>query len=229
MIYLIGTGCGAGSMTKEAEEALREAVCLIGARRLLEMIPDDREKVTAVQPDAIRNAIKESQKKNPAGSICVLFSGDSGFYSGTRGLLPLLDGYEMRVLPGISSLQVLSARCGRPWQDWRLCSAHGLDCDAVREVCHGKPVFFLTGGKLGPADLCRQLAEAGLSELPVTVGQNLGTEEEQVVSGRAGEFAEKEFAPLSVMLADAAPRPVRRAPGLSDSMFERTEKVPMTK
>ena len=229
MIYLIGTGCGAGSMTREAEEALREAVCLIGAGRLLAMFPDDREKVTAVRPDSIRNAIEELQMKNPAGSICVLFSGDSGFYSGTRGLLPLLDGYEVRVLPGISSLQMLSARCGRPWQDWRLCSAHGLDCDAVMEVCHGKPVFFLTGGKLGPADLCRQLKEAGLPELPVVVGQDLGTEQEQMVSGTAGEFAGQSFAPLSVMLAEAAPRPVKRAPGLPDGMFERTEKVPMTK
>lgn len=228
-IYLIGTGCGAGSITKEAADALQGAVCLIGARRLLDMIPGGIEKIAAVRPEDILSAVKDSEKKDPSGKIGVLFSGDSGFYSGTRGLLPLLDGYDVRILPGISSLQVLSARCGRPWQEWRLCSAHGLDRDAVKEVCKGKPVFFLTGGKLGPAELCRQLADAGLEELPVIVGQDLGTDRETITRGTAAAMADETFAPLSVMLAEAAPRPVMRTPGLPDAMFERTDRVPMTK
>ena len=45
---------------------------------------------------------------------------DPGFYSGAAGLLPLLEGMEVRVLPGISSLQAFSARLGEHWQDWNL-------------------------------------------------------------------------------------------------------------
>ena len=229
MIYLIGTGCGAGTLTKDAADAVSKAVCLIGSERLLGMFPDGKKKAAATRQEDILHAVKESEAQDPSGDICILFSGDSGFYSGTMRILPLLKGYPVRVLPGISSLQVLAARCGQPWQDWLLCSAHGTDCDAVTEVCKGKPVFFLTGGKLGPAQLCAQLKEAGLDDLPVTVGQNLGTEKESVISGTAGCFSEKEFAPLSVMLADPAPRPYRRTPGLPDEAFERTQRVPMTK
>ena len=132
------------------------------------------------------------------------------------------------MLPGLSSVQLLSARLGRPWQDWKLVSAHGLDCDAVEAVMAGKPVFFLTGGALGPAALCGQLAAAGLGNLPVTVGENLAAPEERVVSGTAEEFAAEEFAPLSVLLAEAAPNMPRRTPGWPDGWFLRGA-VPMTK
>ena len=229
MIYLIGTGCGAGSLTRDAADAVRRAVCLIGAERLLGMFPEDKKKTAATRPDDILYAVKESEAENSSGDICILFSGDSGFYSGTRRLLPLLEKYDVCVLPGISSLQMFAARCGRTWQDWTLCSAHGTDCDAVKEVCKGYPVFFLTGGKLGPAQLCSQLTEAGLPELSVVIGQNLGTEEEKIVSGKAGDFIHTDFPALSVMLADPAPRPYRRTPGLPDEAFERTDRVPMTK
>ena len=104
-----------------------------------------------------------------------------GLYSGACGLLPLLaeNGVAARVLPGISSVQLLAARLGRPWQDWTLVSAHGAACDAAAAVCGGRPVFFLTGGTLGPAALCAQLCEAGLGGLAVTVGG------EPFLSGRA--------------------------------------------
>ena len=229
MIYLIGTGCGCGSLTKEAADAIGGAAALIGAERLLRMFPDNVNKTAAVRKEDILAAVKVCLADDPCGSVCILMSGDSGFYSGTRSLLPLLEEYDVRVLPGISSLQVLAARCGKPWQDWRLCSAHGTECDAVKEVCGGSPVFFLTGGKLGPAQLCRQLTDAGLSELEVTVGEELGTDKEKIISGKAGDLADTDLAALSVMLAEPAPRPYRRTPGLPDEAFERNSEVPMTK
>ena len=59
-------------------------------------------------------------------------------------LLPLLRvmGYSVRVLPGLSSVQLLAAAVGRPWQDWKLVSAHGRACDPVAEVLAHPQVFF---------------------------------------------------------------------------------------
>ena len=149
---------------------------------------------------------------------------------GRPGLLPLLaeNGVAARVLPGISSVQLLAARLGRPWQDWTLVSAHGAACDAAAAVCGGRPVFFLTGGMLGPATLCAQLCEAGLGGLAVTVGENLSYPDERVTQATAAQCAQGAFAPLSVLLAEAAPRAPQRAPGIADSAFARGE-VPMTK
>lgn len=157
----------------------------------------------AVSAETVYEAICQEAGRN----ICVLYSGDTGFYSGVRKLLPLLEkgGIEVRVIPGISSLQLFSARIGLPWQDWNLVSAHGTDCNAVNAVMQGKPAFFLTGGRTGPAVLCKQLVRAGLGMLTVTIGEALSYESERIYQCSACEAADMDFAPLSVMLADAAP------------------------
>lgn len=228
-VTLLGLGGGAaGTWTEEARLALEAAEVVFGAPRLLAALPDfgGQRRIAATRPREILDALLALNCERAA----VAYSGDTGFYSGARLLLPLLreQGIEAEVLPGLSSVQLLSARLGRPWQDWKLVSAHGLDCDAVAAVIAGKPVFFLTGGALGPAALCGQLTAAGLGELPVTVGENLASPEERVVSGTAAEFAAEEFAPLSVLLAEAAPAMPRRTPGWPDGWFLRGA-VPMTK
>ena len=224
-VYLIGCGCGPQTLTREAAEALQNAELVIGAGRLLAGIETGGEKREAVCPDAIEALLRASG----AESACVLFSGDSGFYSGARLLLPRLADLNVRVLPGVSSLQALAARLGRPWQDWTLCSAHGVDCDAAAALAGGKACFFLTGGKTGPAELCKTITALGLGELPVTVGENLYGEQERILRGSAAELAERDFAPLSVLLCEAAERLARRVPGLPDEAFERLEGVPMSK
>ena len=229
-VYLIGAGCGPETLTRESCRALAAASLIVGAGRLLRSLPADcihsgARRVEAVAP---REILKEIERTG-GESACVLLSGDSGFYSGAKRLLPLLADHAVTVLPGISSLQLLSARLGRPWQDWSLCSAHGVDCDPVEAVCGGKPCFFLTGGRVGPEELCARLRDAGLGALPVTVGENLGEPEEQICSGSAAEFAQRQFSPLSVLFTEAAPRFPRRSPGLPDTLFQREEKIPMTK
>ena len=164
----------------------------------------------------------------------MLYSGDTGFHSGARALLTLLGDRDIpaRVLPGISSLQYFAARLGRPWQDWVPVSAHGSACDPVGEVlaAGGKPVFFLTGGAAGAGELCRRLTQAGLGHLAATVGEALSYPEEQIRSGPAYELAERETAPLSVLLVEGFEPPANapRSQGLEDEVFLRGE-VPMTK
>ena len=140
------------------------------------------------------------------------------------------EGIPFRVLPGLSSVQYLAARLGRPWQDWKLVSAHGCACDPVAEclTAGGKPVFFLTGGAETPASLCGRLAAAGLGDAHVLVGEELGRAEEKIMFGTAQEFAQKQFASLSVLLVEHLPQPPRRVPGFPDEAFHRGE-VPMTK
>lgn len=226
-VTLIGCGCGKETLTAEAMNMVRRSGLLIGAPRVLEQFQENNAvKIPAMSTREIIAALSEQTCEE----ACVLFSGDSGFYSGARLLMPMLPKeWEWHVLPGISSMQAFAARLGEPWQDWRLCSAHGVECDPVAEVCREQKVFFLTGGKTGPAEICEQLKEAGLDRLRVAAGENLGTNEERILFGSAGEFAKMQFAPLSVLLAAAAPRVRQRAPGLPDKLFEREEKIPMTK
>ena len=215
------------TMTAECAAALKDAQCILGARRLLEHLPQGctGRRIAAVRPQEVLDAVLAQ-----GGRCVVVYSGDAGFYSGARGLLPLLAERDIptRVLPGISSVQLLSARLGLPWQDWELVSAHGVDCDVVAAVSKGKPAFFLTGGALGPGEICHSLTQAGLGGLSVTVGQDLSAPEEKIVFGTAAELAGRSFPSLSVLLAEAAPRPPARCPGLPDGSFLRGD-VPMTK
>ncbi len=228
LVSLLGMGCGSDdTLTVGARQRLEEAGLLIGAARLLKEPPHlEAERVDAVRSADIIHVILNSA----AERICVLFSGDTGFYSGAKTLIPLLERerVDYEVLPGISSLQYLAAKLGTSWQNWRLCSAHGVDCDPVAELCQGKPVFFLTGGALGPAELCRRITEAGLGELKVAVGEELSYPTERIATGTAADFARGDFAPLSVLLAEAPEIQPRRTPGIPDEEFQRG-KVPMTK
>ena len=227
-VTLIGLGGGSPeTMTLAAQKTLAEADVILGAPRLLAALPDGpARKIEGVKPMDLLSHLTSENWKTP----CVVFSGDTGFYSGAKKLLPLLreNGIEAVVLPGLSSLQVFAAQLGRSWQDWRLCSAHGVAADPAAEVCHGQPVFFLTGGKVTPADLCRRLTQAGLGSLPAAVGEDLSYPTQRICQGTAADLAEQTFSPLSVLLVDPAPRPAPRASGLPDEEFIRG-KVPMTK
>ena len=200
MVTLIGLGGGtACGMTAEAARAMDEAEVLIGARRMLAAASESRaEKFAEYRAEEILAIIREHMEKE----IAVLFSGDTGFYSGAARLIVLLEREEIafRVLPGLSSVQLLAARIGKPWQDWNLVSAHGTECDPVAEVRKGKDVFFLTGGKETPGSICRELAEAGYGELRAVVGEELGYPEERVRRGSVRELAGEAFKGLSVLL-----------------------------
>ena len=227
-VTLIGMGASADTLTAEAREALGRAELVAGAQRLLDALPAGvtAERVPAVRPADVLAAVAGAQ------NAAVLYSGDTGFYSGAAGLLARLKeaGIPARVLPGLSSVQMLAAALGRPWQDWKLVSAHGRPCDPVAAVCGGQPAFFLTGtGESGPAALCAQLAAAGLGTLPVTVGENLGLASRRIFAGTAAGAAGERFGPLAVLLAEPAFRLPARTPGWPDETFVRAEGVPMTK
>ena len=229
MISLIGMGSGCPeSLTAQGLAALQSAGLILGAKRLLEHLPAGcTDNCKAVyKPEDILACLTAQ----PDTDTAVLYSGDTGFYSGAAKLLPLLRamGYSVRVLPGLSSVQLLAAAVGRPWQDWMLVSAHGRACDPVAEVLAHPQVFFLTGGGDTPATLCAKLTAAGLGDAHALVGENLGTPDEKIHFGTAQELAGQTFASLSVLLVEHAVHPERRTPGLPDEAFIRGE-VPMTK
>ena len=231
MVTLIGMGSGTPELlTAQGHAALQSADLIIGAKRLLEHLPTGctENRKALYKPENILSYLSEF----PAENAALLYSGDTGFYSGASKLLPMLRafGISARVLPGISSVQLLSAAIGRPWQDWKLVSAHGCACDPAAEclTAESRPVFFLTGGTETPATLCAKLADAGLGGAHAIIGENLGTPQEHLAFGTAQTLAANACAPLSVLLIEHTVLPARRVPGFPDDAFIRGE-VPMTK
>ena len=228
-ITLIGMGSGTpASLTAAGRDALLDAELILGARRLLEQLPaectPDRAALYKAQEICARLRCAD------IAAAAVVFSGDTGFYSGASALCRALDaaGLPYTVEPGVSSVQLLAAALHRPWQDWQLVSAHGCSCDPAAVCRTGKPAFFLTGGSETPATLCRALADAGWGHVKATVGENLGSTAERLVTDTVEMLASLEFAPLSVLLVEPCPPLPARAPGWPDEAFLRG-KTPMTK
>lgn len=228
-VTLIGMGSGQPeNLTLQGLAALRQADLILGARRLLAVLPAGctENRAAAYRPDEVAELLQTFGAENAV----LVYSGDTGFYSGASSMMEKLEalGVRARVLPGLSSIQLLAAALGRPWQGWNLVSAHGRTCDPVAECMQGRPTFFLTGGSEDPATLCAQLAAEGFGDVQAVVGQCLGTPEEKIFRGSVKELAAGRFNSLSVLLVEAAEVLPRRAPGLPDEAFERGD-VPMTK
>lgn len=229
-VSLIGMGPGNPELlTEKARRAAQRAELLVGAPRLLEPFKTAGKPCReAVAPGKILDLLRGE----PVGEAAVLLSGDTGFYSGARNLLPLLQeaGMETETFCGISSLQYFCARLGLSWEEIHPASAHGRACDPVELVDRYGTVFFLTGteGEQSAKGLCAALAAGGRGEARAWVGSRLSYPDEEIVSGTVRELAEREFPPLSVLLVRGEPVPSSGAFGIPDEDFLRGE-VPMTK
>jgi len=227
-VILAGIGVGSeDSRTLGVLRAVAEADCVIGARRMLESVDTAGKRTrTAI----LAKDIAEIVRTDPGRTFAVLFSGDTGFYSGTKSLLRALDdNVTAEVLPGIGSLSWFCARLGRPWEDVRAVSLHGRNCDIVREVRENPAVFTLLGGDTGAREALERLDKAGLGALTAHVGENLGYGDERITTGTVSQLLGETFGTLCVLLVENdgyADTCVTY--GLPDEAFER-DKVPMTK
>lgn len=227
-VTIVGIGPGSReAMTSEVLNAIEKADCVIGAKRMLEAVTRPGQVVyDAIAPGAISEAIHAHRE---CSRFAVAMSGDVGFFSGTKKLLPLLSECDVTVLPGLSSMVYLCARLGTSYEDVVPISVHGRDHDIIPDIKRNARVFTLVGGENGMGKLCCSLAEAGLGSVRVRVGERLSYPDERIIQGTADELKEQAFQSLSVALIenDAANPVVTH--GLPDEAFDRTETVPMTK
>ncbi len=226
-VTILGVGTGsAGMLTVEAERACREAELIIGAKRLTESLARfGHPAKNAVLAEDVAKLVREAEQTR----VVIAMSGDTGFYSGTKKLLPLLEDLRPTVLPGISSVVYFCSRTGESWDDALLISAHGRACNFVSKIRRNPKVIALTGGDTGAAAVIDALCANGLGGVNVTVGADLSYENETIVSGTAEELRGQEFPPLAILLAKndrADAEPVTQ--GFPDEAFLR-EEVPMTK
>ena len=226
-ITLVGIGPGSRSaQTLEVREALAQADCIIGAKRMLDaVLTPGQAGLEAIAPEAIRDGIENHREYR---RFVIAMSGDVGFFSGTKKLLPLLSDYPVAVLPGLSSLVYLCARLGTSYENVTPVSLHGRENSVFLPLSQGKRLFVLVGGENGMGKLCKNLVEAGLGDTQVRVGEKLSYPDERIVSGTAEELKNSVFDSLAVALLEH-PCVLPATQGLPDEAFLRTDAVPMTK
>lgn len=229
-ISLIGAGPGDPELlTVKAKTILSESDVIIGAGQVVERVGlSGKTVIREYMPEKISEYIKTHPEYR---RIAVIFSGDTGFYSGAKGLLPLiseLPDIELTVLPGISSIQCLSALVGSSWNDCEILSLHGRDGGLVQAVRENKKVLVLSGGADTLSAVCRRLLNAGIDAVKLTVGENLSLDSQKLLTGSPRELFNSKTEALSVILIENPQGNELAVPGLKDEAFIRG-KVPMTK
>ncbi len=241
-IVLAGIGMGhKNCMTKEVENAINEADILLGAERILENLHPKFEKRPLYQAKQIIPYLEEMQRKNLSGvqkKAAVLFSGDSGFYSGCQPLYAALKKEinggrlkaSLRIMPGISSVACLAACIGENYQDAAVYSMHGKKLNnLIRRIQNSQKTFLLTSGVTDINRLGKLLLAAGLTNCEVTVGYRLSYEDqkiEKLTPSKCCELTENGLYTCFINNPDAVKRNLTH--GIADEAFIR-DKVPMTK
>lgn len=231
-VDVLGIGPGnRETMTEEVRLAIKRADCLIGAKRMLEAVASSGQRVhDAIESRDIADFILTHREYR---RFAVVMSGDVGFFSGTKKLLPLLDSCEVNVLPGLSSLVYLCARLKTSYEDVFVTSVHGRQHNVVPDVRSHDRVFVLVGGENGMQELCRSLVEAGLGNVKISIGERLSYPNEKITQDTAEVLVNGTYGALSVALIENDCPDAVVTHGLPDHLFQRGAGadgvVPMTK
>lgn len=228
-VYIIGAGPGAYHFeTILGKAKIEECQVLIGENRILSGFQTEGK---VLYPIAGAVEVEKRIRMHVAdGPIGVVVSGDSGFYSLTKSLIPLIHDLSVQIIPGISSIQLMAAELGISWEDAALHSVHGRRQPVLAAVAHHEKTFILLDHEQNPKTLCQEFIDAGFENLKVAVGERLSYSDQRILQGLPRDFLKDSFSDLSVMLVvnDSPLNPSFYTPGMEDDRFIRGE-VPMTK
>lgn len=240
-IILAGIGMdGRNTLTGQVKEAIRDADILLGAQRMIEPYEPRVEKKAYYQKEQILPYLHALQQENRGGGykVVVLFSGDTGFYSGCQQLFTALhraidEGTleaSLDIMPGVSSVSYLSSCIGESYHDAVVVSIHGKPFGNLLEtIAANERTFLLMSGASDVRRLGELLVAAGLTACEVTAGYQLGYPQQRIRTMSAAECMLEEAEGLyTCFIRNPQVRPARLVHGMADSEFIR-EKVPMTK
>jgi precorrin-6Y C5,15-methyltransferase (decarboxylating) len=183
---------------------VERADILIGARRHLESLkagPADRITLDGDLGAALDRA---GEEVNRGRSVCVVVSGDPGFFGLARLASARLGSDLVSVHPAPSSISLAFAAFAERWDDCVVASAHGRDpshaCEAV--LRHPK-VAVLTSPDTPPEALGQRLLELAAPPRRVRVASCLGEASESLWEGEVEGLADGSFDPLSVAIFEA--------------------------
>lgn len=190
-ISMIGIGPGNPmDCTIAAREKIIEADFIFGAERMLNIFNTPAKKFSYYLAKDIIPEIKKIQNENDGiVKVVILFSGDTGFYSGAKKLLHELKeikNVNVKMNAGLSSMQILASRYGMSWENFSFVSLHGVDEKIWKEkllkkVLSEEKVFLLTSGCADVQKVGDFLIENGLQNIyDIYLGYNLSYEDEEV-------------------------------------------------
>ena len=225
---------------------MKKAHTVIAAKRILPVLKElcqdvnseadsENSKPVFLAMGKIKDTLEQIGEILSKGQDVVMaVSGDPLMYSLYRTICndPISESWEVDLIPGVGSLQMLGAAFGETMEEALIISVHGRAKTAgsiALAVAENPKVFFLCSKEQGPAWLSQIMLDYHMDYVTVCAGANLSYEDELLESGTPEEMVQKEFPSLCVaMIKNPEPHQIVRPCFLSDEDFER-DKTPMTK
>lgn len=237
-IALLGMGMGDRRLlTGEVQEKLEQAEVVFGAKRLL------HESGAWIHPEEAKpyylaeDILPWLQAQKCGRKVAVLFSGDTGFYSGAgklyRALQQAVEQGELRarvkLYPGICAVSYLAASLGVSWENAAVESIHGREINLPGLLQNHARTFLLLSGHEDVNRIGKIMLENHLQEAKIYLGFQLSYPEEQIrclTPQECMQITQKGLYCCMIYNERAAQHVL--TPGISDRLFTR-DRVPMTK
>lgn len=211
-VYIIGVGPGSSKYLAEiANEKIKEADIVVGWG--LDLLPvEGLIKGKEIYLQSVDNYVEVAEKvaeeaRNTDKTVAVLRVGDPCVSSGLARLLEIFNGFDIEIVPGISSIQLAAAIARVSIDESVVISFHDggnleekkrFMVDALRRDRH---IVMLAGPDLTPNEATKYLIANGISENTLTVlCENLTLEDEKIFKGTLRDVLTKQFSWLSVMV-----------------------------
>lgn len=241
-IVLAGIGMGnQGCLTREVHKAIEEADILIGAERMIAGYQPKIEKKPFYKAEQIIPYLEEMQRYmfgEVGRKVVILFSGDTGFYSGCPTLYQALQAEAeagrleavISIMPGISSVAYLAACIGESYHDAAIYSMHGKELpNLARRIGKERKSFLLMSGLKDIHRLGDILKEKSLEKCTVIAGYQLSYPQQQIMELTPEECRQmKEEGLYTCCIKNPLAESKELTHGRADGSFIR-DKVPMTK
>ena len=191
MNKIIVAGIGPGNteyMVPAALTAIRNARVLVGGSRALEQFAGEDQLTMAIKSD-IKAVMEFIRQQLMEQEVVVMVSGDPGYYSLLDSLRREFSEDQIRVIPGISSMQLAFSRLALPWHDAELLSMHGREPAPEKLIySKGRILGFLTDGRNNSRTVPEKLMAAGWpKDARLYICSRLSYDDEEIIATTLGE------------------------------------------
>lgn len=231
MYELILAGGGSGQadyLLPVVKAELEKAEFVIASERFLNIID-------VKNPIPLKNIYSQLEQIPgllEKGSVAIVVSGDPLLYSLLKMVQKNMPDIQIRVLPGIGSLQLLGCAFGLTMENAKIMSVHGRQCRAgeiAYAVSENETVFFFCSMKHGSKEIAKALIDYNITDVKMYVGAFLTYRNEELYCGTPYEILQMENRSLCVVaVRNRRTRKFSMPTFLTDDMFLRNES-PMTK
>lgn len=182
-VIVAGMGPGAPEyMLPAARVATNAAEVLVGGRRALAAYAKPGQRTYAITGD-IPGVLTFIRRELEQADVCVLVSGDPGYFSLLDALRSEFPPDSLQVIPGLSALQLAFARLALPWHEADFLSFHGREPEPERlNYVPGRLLGLLTDGQHTSHTIPRLLLAAGWpGEAGLHICQRLSYPDEEIL------------------------------------------------